>query len=213
MLESGVFKDVEYIQHDVAGSLSTSRLFASGIDTVFHLAAQPISVLSNRFPAETMRVNVDGTRRIVAAAEQAGVGAFILASSACRHGVPNSGASSLKEDDPPASPGFYCYSESKQRAEAAVEGYQMARMIARFVNVYGAGDRHFMRIVPKLLRCFIRGETVELARGGGDTVLDYLYVDDAVDGLVALASRVANRSRSMVLAAHSRYLPGHPSPP
>jgi nucleoside-diphosphate-sugar epimerase len=95
----------------------------------------------------------------------------------------------------PARPGFYCYSESKQGAEDAVEGFRVAPMIARFVNVYGPGDRHFSRIVPKLLRCFARNEAVALTRGNGDTVLDYLYIDDAVDALIALASRGTSRRK------------------
>ena len=58
------------------------------------------------------------------------------------------------------------------------------------MNVYGPGDRHFSRIVPRTVRQLLRHDTVRLSRSSGATILDFLYVDDAVAGLRALAERV-----------------------
>jgi nucleoside-diphosphate-sugar epimerase len=87
-------------------------------------------------------------------------------------------------------PGHYVYTESKQKAERAVINSGVRSGIARFVNVYGPGDRHFSRIVPGTIRRLLRRQPIRLTRGDGTTVLDYLFVQDAVEALVSLAGFV-----------------------
>jgi len=161
-------------------------------DCVFHLAAQPISPLSRTAPIETMAINVDGTANILRRMRETDSPRMVFASSACRHGIPPHGTCPLRESDA-SWPGQYPYSESKRLAEGYIEASNSVKSrIARFGNLYGPGDRHFSRIVPRIIRQLLRAEPLRLSRGDGTAVLDFIYVDDAVDGLVGLARSFQN---------------------
>lgn len=179
--------EVSYISGDVRIPKHLSFLVRQKFDYIFHLAAQPISELSNRETDLTMAINAGGTVNLCEAISSSKNNNLILASSACFYGAPPEGASPLKEEDA-SNPGLYKYSESKQGAERAVNQAQsLNSAIGRFVNVYGPGDRHFSRIIPRTIRQLIKKQAPALSRGKGETILDYLFVDDAVDGLIALA--------------------------
>src|SRR5207248_149083 len=60
-----------------------------GCDTVYHVAAD--YRLWSRDPRELYRNNVDGTRNLLAAAEQAGVSRFVHCSSVGALGIPKGG--------------------------------------------------------------------------------------------------------------------------
>lgn len=183
-------RHLEYRVGDVRRPRDLDFIGRGRFDVVFHLAAQPISTLSNSDAETTFATNVDGTRNVCAALKEAGGGCLVLSSSACVYGRPDIGASPLREEDSLNS-GFYLYSESKQAAEIIVRQATGVRgIIGRFVNVYGPGDRHFSRIVPRTVRQLLRRESLRLSRGNGATVLDFLYIDDAVAALEALAGYV-----------------------
>jgi nucleoside-diphosphate-sugar epimerase len=187
----GLEEFVDYRVGDIRHRQDLEFIRRGAFDVVFHLAAQPISLLSNLDTASTMAINVGGTRNVCAALQEAG-GSLVLASSACVYGRPDEGSSPLREADPFRA-GVYRYSESKQQAEAIVkESKGFDAVIGRFVNVYGPGDRHFSRIVPRTIRQLLKGEPPCLSRGNGDTVLDFLHVDDAVEGLLALSAHVGS---------------------
>jgi len=56
------------------------------------------------------------------------------------------------------------------------------------VNVYGPGDRHLERIVPKLVGQALRREAPRLTQSDGTDVLSFLYIDDAVAALRVLGN-------------------------
>jgi nucleoside-diphosphate-sugar epimerase len=187
----GLTNEVEYVQGDIRVSDDMKKLLRRPFDFVFHLAAQPISGLSNLEPQTTIDVNAGGTKTLCSVlAENADV--MVLASSACSYGIPAQGASPLRESEPLRA-GFYSYTESKQRAEQELRSAAgLRRIIGRFVNVYGPGDRHFSRIIPRTIRQLLTGEPLTLSRGDGSTVLDFLYVDEAIDAFLHLAHHAAN---------------------
>ncbi len=188
---------VEYVQGDVRSKEDLKALAGRPFDFVFHLAAQPISGLSNLQPHETIRVNAGGTRELCAMLSDSGSPTVVLASSACAYGIPAMGASPLKETDL-LRKGFYAYTESKQKAEQELFAAKGIRgVIGRFVNVYGPGDRHFSRIIPKTIRLLLRDLPLALSRGDGSTVLDFLYVDEAIDGFLRLANYTAKEKESV----------------
>lgn len=185
----GLSRTVTSLIADTRRSTDLAVLRDVRFDVAFHLAAQPISPLSNIRPEETMETNVIGTANVGRAlAHQEPPPVFVFASSACYYGA--STTSPLKEEDPYVE-GEYKYSESKVRAEAEVvkmeADYGMPTVRCRFVNLYGPGDRHFSRVVPKTLRHLIRGEHPCFKRDDGSTVLDFMHVDDAVRALVLSA--------------------------
>lgn len=185
----GLDRQVETIQADVRAEEDLKALRGREFDCVFHLAAQPISPLSNLCPNDTMETNALGTRLLGhAVAHQVTPPRFIFASTACWYGA--SVRSPLSETDP-GREGQYVYTRSKVEAEQEVMKLEaelgLPTVRCRFVNLYGEGDRHFSRIIPKSIRFLIEGETPRLTRDDGTTILDYLYVGDAVSALLRSA--------------------------
>ena len=85
-----------------------------------------------------------------------------------------------------------CYDESKRYAEALVMAYQKAGVdtrLARIFNTYGPrmslGDG---RVVPAFIGEALRGEPLTVF-GDGTQTRSFCYVDDLVDGLLALYDR------------------------
>lgn len=189
----GLTKEVEYVHGDIRVVEDVRKLSRRSFDFAFHLAAQPISGLSNLERQTTIDVNAGGTKTLCSVlASTANATTMVLASSACSYGIPALGASPLRESEPLRA-GFYSYTESKQKAEQELRNAAgLRRIIGRFVNVYGPGDRHFSRIIPRTIRQLLVGEPLSLSRGDGSTVLDFLYVDEAIDAFLRLAHHAAN---------------------
>ena len=186
----GLTHEVEYVQGDIRIADDVRKLLRRPFDFVFHLAAQPVSGLSNLEPQTTIDVNAGGTKNLCSVLAT-NINVLVLASSACSYGIPVQGASPLRESEPLRA-GFYSYTESKQRAEQELRNAAgLRRIIGRFVNVYGPGDRHFSRIIPRTIRQLLTGEPLMLSRGDGSTVLDFLYVDEAIDAFLHLAHHAA----------------------
>src|SRR5690554_3520110 len=86
---------------DAVGSVTDRALVGravQGMDAVVHLAAK-VSMAGD--PAEFRRVNVDGTRSMLAAAQQAGASRFVFVSSPS---VAHSGSSIMGDDALAADP-------------------------------------------------------------------------------------------------------------
>jgi nucleoside-diphosphate-sugar epimerase len=186
---AGIEGDTTVLQADIRNTEELLKLREFNFDVVFHLAAQPISPLSNIQPDETMATNVNGTANLGEVLSlQPHPPLFIFASSACWYGATIK--SPLKEEDSYVE-GEFKYSESKVLAEREVlkieRLYGIPGIRCRFVNLYGPGDRHFSRIIPKTIRHLIKGEQPSLVRNNGTTVLDFMRVEEAVSALIIAA--------------------------
>jgi dihydroflavonol-4-reductase len=111
----------------VAGAVfdvAALRRGMEGCRTVFHVAG--VNEMCSRRPGEMIRVNVDGTVRVIEAAAAAGVGRVVFTSSAATLGE----ARGTVGDEMSAHRGHYLssYEESKHRAEAAA--FAAARRVA-----------------------------------------------------------------------------------
>ncbi len=95
------------------------RRAVEGVDWVFHVAG--IADYMRSSPSIIYKVNVDGTRNMLAAAREAGVKRFIHTSSAAALGVPANGRFLLDESDSfNIEPGRFPYGHSKYLAEQIV---------------------------------------------------------------------------------------------
>lgn len=157
------------------------------IDTIFHLAAQPIVGVALRDPVGTFEANIAGTWNLLEAARSAGgVARILVASSDKAYGHPDS--LPYTEDMPLK--GTHPYDVSKSCTDLICrtyfETYGLPVCITRAGNFYGGGDMNFNRIVPGTVRLGLEGKPPEL-RSDGTMVRDYIYVRDVADGYVAIA--------------------------
>ena len=160
------------------------------ISTVFHLAAQPIVEVALDNPLRTYASNVMGTVSIMECARRlTSVKAVVVASSDKAYGKISSGK--YLEDNPLR--GDHPYEASKAAADLVAQSYfktyGVPVAVTRFGNIYGAGDINFSRLIPGLMQCLLRGETLQL-RSDGRHVRDFLNVKDVVRGYLLLAERM-----------------------
>jgi len=91
------------------------------------------------------------------------------------------------------------YSASKIACEGLIYSYnrcyKLPYLVFRFSNVYGRYDcdlERLERVVPLFIKKLADGEPVTVY--GKEKVLDFTYVDDAVDGILAAITALAERS-------------------
>ena len=150
-----------------------------GIDTVFHLAAEP-GVRGGHL-ATYLRRNVIATKRLLEAAQAAGLRRLVYASSSSVYG----NARRQAEDTPvaPLSP----YAATKVAVERLARSCDVPAIGLRFFTIYGPRQRPDMAFHRFIERC-LAGEPIELI-GDGRQVRDFTYVDDAVEATLAAAAR------------------------
>jgi nucleoside-diphosphate-sugar epimerase len=171
-----------FLEHDVLDPLDLP------VEAVFHLAspASPPGYLCR--PVETLRVNSEGTYRLLELARSQGA-RFLLASTSEVYGDPQ---------EHPQREDYWghvnpvglrsCYDEGKRYAEALTMAYVrhhgLDARIVRIFNTYGPyshpGDG---RLVPNFITQALRGEPITVY-GTGEQTRSLCYVSDLVDGLL-----------------------------
>lgn len=157
------------------------------INTIFHLAAQPIVEVGQANPIRTFEINIQGTWNILESARQQNVKKIVIASTTHVYGdnpkVP------LKEEyfPQPSRP----YETSKACADLLAQSYadtyNLPVEIPRFVNIYGPGDFNFGRLIPKVMRAVLKSENPLVWDVG--SVRDFLFIDDAIQAYLTLAEQ------------------------
>ncbi|MFC7673411.1 NAD-dependent epimerase/dehydratase family protein [Mycolicibacterium sp. GCM10028919] len=179
-----------FVAHDIANPLPQpwrDVLF----DTVFHLAspASPVDYL--RMPTATLRTGSQGTTVALDVAQRCGA-RFVLASTSEVYGDPleHPQREHYWGNVNPIGPRSV-YDEAKRYAEAVTFAYRRERGVsigvARIFNTYGPRMRaDDGRAVPTFCRQALLGEPITVA-GDGSQTRSLCYVDDTVDGLIALS--------------------------
>jgi nucleoside-diphosphate-sugar epimerase len=192
---SGIVDRLDLVTGDIR-DLDLMRLILerSEIDTIFHLAAQPIAPMSNVIPMETLSINALGTYSVLEAVRSSGCAKrLVFASSGAYYGGTTTDRP-INEDDPPG-PATNLYGPSKVAGDVAVRAYAqvygMKAAACRFMNTFGPGDTNFSRIVPRAVRNLIRGEAYDFGdRDDGNTRLDFLYIGDMANAYIKLAEHL-----------------------
>lgn len=170
----------------------------NNIDIIFHLAAQPIVEVGQTNPITTYEVNVRGTWNVLEAARQNGVQKIVIASTAHVYGD-NPNVPLREECFPqPSRP----YETSKACADLLAQSfadtYNLPVEIPRFVNIYGPKDFNFGRLIPKVIRSILKGESPLVWDVG--SVRDFLYIDDVINAYLVLAEKsLPNNKRVRVI--------------
>jgi nucleoside-diphosphate-sugar epimerase len=159
-------------------------------DGVLHLAAVSRVVWAERDPGLCWSTNVGGTRNVLAAATGSTRRPWVVfASSREIYGQ----AETLPVDEnSPARP-INAYGRSKVAGEKLVEEAQSSGVRAatlRLSNAFGAVDDYPDRVVPAFVRAAIEERVLRVE--GAEHTFDFTHIDDVVDGILALAKRLAN---------------------
>jgi len=177
------------VEHDVCRPIPVT----GPADVVFNLASPASPFDYERLPLETLEVGSAGTRNALDLSRAAGA-VMVQASTSEVYGDP------LEHPQPETyfgnvNPvgGRACYDEAKRFGEALVTSYARVHRtpvrIARIFNTYGPRMRvDDGRVVPAFVAQAIRGEDFTLF-GDGLQTRSFCYVDDMVEGLLALWQR------------------------
>ena len=155
------------------------------IDTLFHLAAVTQVSVASVYPLGAIETNVRGTLNVLEACRRQGVKRIICASSDKSYG---DGPVPYREDQPIAPHGIYATSKAcgDFLASAYAREYGLPVTVVRCGNLYGPGHVNWSTLIPGTICSFLNGERPVL-RSDGAPKRDYLYVEDAVAGYLALA--------------------------
>ena len=156
---------------------------------IFHLAAIHYIPYCNDHPAETVRVNVEGTVNVMRAAQKCeGLKGVFFASSAA---VYNTSSAFHKETDPTAPSDIYGL--SKVLGERVIRHYatesNLPYVLGRFFNVFGPEETN-PHVIPAVLKQVIEGGKVRMGRT--DTFRDFIYVDDLVQALMKIGALLSS---------------------
>lgn len=172
------------------------------IETIYHLAAQPIVETAYYNPVETVTSNVIGTLHILDAAYNSGTVKQIIVTSSDKAygklkatkipgilGAPTDDSGNLSYTEEYPLSGDHPYDASKSASDlitqSYIKTYNAPISIVRFGNIYGPGDLNSSRIIPGIMHAVSRGEEL-LLRSDGSFIRDYVYVRDVVDAYLYL---------------------------
>lgn len=192
---SGTDTRVNFIGGDIRDlDLMRLTLERQAIDTLFHLAAQPIAPMSNVLPMETLSVNALGTYSVLEAVRVSqSCRRLVFASSGAYYGTTTTDRPLAEDDAPLAANNIYA--PSKVAGDAAVRAYaqvfKIKAAVCRFMNTYGPGDTNFSRVVPRAIRNLLRGEPYDFGdRDDGSTRLDYTHIRDMANAYLRVAEHL-----------------------
>ncbi|HEY5057742.1 MAG TPA: NAD-dependent epimerase/dehydratase family protein [Gaiellaceae bacterium] len=162
--------------------LAADPLDFSGVDGVFHLAAQAgVRSFGDVFPLY-LRRNVLATQRVFEAAAAAGV-RVVFASSSSVYGVAEAYPTPESAEPRPISPYGVTKLAGEHLADAYAVGYGLDAVVLRYFTVYGPRQRpdmFFRRVCDALLA----GTPFEIY-GSGEQSRSFTEVGDAVAATIA----------------------------
>ena len=169
------------LSRDDIGALLT------GVDVVYHLAGQPgVRPSWGREFATYVRHNIEATQRVLEASTDAGLKAFVYASSSSVYGDAERLPTPETVRPEPVSP----YGVTKLAAEHLCNVYrrnmELPTKSLRLFTVYGPRQRPDMAF-RRLVRAAVDGSRFELY-GDGEQTRDFTYVQDVVAAMRLAAS-------------------------
>ena len=170
-------KGVKIFEGDITNFDDVSKA-TKDQEIVIHLAAK-ISVLESiKNPAETFRINVNGTKNLLTICKNNNIKKVIIASSAAVYGEGEKGIK-LKEETKkkPISP----YGESKMKMEEEIKkNNEMNCIILRFFNIYGIGQTsEYAGVITKFLEKIKKNQSLTIT-GDGTQIRDFVSISDVI---------------------------------
>ena len=178
------------------------RRVVEGKDLVIHLAAKVGGIGFNReHPAELFYDNALMGIQLMEAARQAGVGKFVAVGTICAY--PKFTPVPFKEEDlwngyPEETNAPYGLAKKMMlvQSQAYRQQYGFNAIYLLPVNLYGPGDNFdpaSSHVIPALIKKCVdairAGEKKIVVWGSGKPTREFLYVEDAAEGIVLAAER------------------------
>jgi len=188
-------KNLRLIKGDITNSKVLKKTFSQNFHTVFHLAARFANELSVNDPYEDLRVNVEGTLKILLESAKHDVKRFVYSSSSSLYGGNNSVIKKENSFPKPSTP----YAASKLSGEfycnTIHELYSMDYTIVRLSNSYGPYDPSgkFRNVIPNFINAALSNKNLVIT-GTGNETRDFTYVDDLVDGIILAGTKPKGRN-------------------
>jgi nucleoside-diphosphate-sugar epimerase len=168
-------------------------VYDQSFDTIIHAGAVSGPMVMPDRPLDIWQINVTGTAYLLEAARRNRVDRFVLCSSVDVYGPSTPGVISEETRFAPET----VYGASKVAAEAAMTGYAsqhgLDAVALRFSWIYGSGRRTPMTL-ERVVRAGLAGEAVTLDDSESGRA-HYLYIEDAVAGVLAAATAPAGLPR------------------
>lgn len=181
----------EWLVGDLADyDFTESLVKRSRPDIVFHLAGYATGLRTVDIVRPTFRNNLLATLNMLIAFAESDIKRLVLAGS-------------LEEpvagdvDAIPVSPYAASKWASTQYARMFYRLYKMPVAMARIFMVYGPGDRNFKNLIPYVIRSLLNNEVPKLT--SGKRLVDWVYIDDVVDGLIKMGVQEGIEGRSIDL--------------
>ena len=191
-------------EYDLTREQDVRRLYEdTQPDVVLHLAAEVGGIGANMDnPGRFFYANLAMALHLIEHARINGIGMFVQVGSACAY--PKHTPVPFKEDD--LWSGYpeetnAPYGVAKKAALVMLDGYRrqygLNSAYVLPVNLYGPGDNFDVRsshVIPALIRRFIEagehGDQAVDCWGSGTISREFLYVDDAAEGVIRAAERM-----------------------
>ncbi len=192
------------VRRDLCGMSSSELTDACrDVDTVFHLAAEKHNQ-AKEDPQRIIDVNILATYRLFEAAARADRPKVVFTSSLYAYG--SMGPASMCERDAPAPRTVYGMSKvaGEHMLRALQDHYALPWSVARVFFVYGPrqyASGGYKSVIVSNFERLARGEAPTVY-GDGEQSLDYVYIDDAVAALLAIASREHDGKTLNIASGH-----------
>jgi CDP-glucose 4,6-dehydratase len=182
----GLAEKVKAVKGDVRNPSELKTAFCDKPVVCFHLAAVSSIRDASKSLDLAFDINVNGTKNILDTATEVGT-AVVFVSSVKTYGGQTE--TCFSEEDELL--GKSVYAKSKIAAEANCKkasetGLSVA--IARLGNVFGGKDSNLTRLVPGAIKQILDKKQPQVT-GKGESLLDFVYVEDVVEGLLLLGEK------------------------
>jgi len=184
-----ILEGVEYIRCDLTKKYDCDKA-VKGIDYVFHCAAQSFGAKKMKEdPKSLVTPNIIMNSNLLDSSSEAGVKKFCFISSNAVYPVLDH---PVKEEEADgnffdlyvgvASVKYF----TEKLCEFYSKKYPMQCIVVRPANYYGPGDKfgEGSHVIPALIERAIKKENPFVVWGTGENVKDFIYVEDAVDGII-----------------------------
>lgn len=182
-------ENIQFVKGDILDDEMLKRVFKEKPDFVFHLAAHFANQNSVDNPEIDLRVNGLGILKVLQYSQLIGVERFVYSSSGCGvYGL----ESKMPFEEFDISISLHTpYQVTKLLGELYTNYfynlYELPIVNARFFNVFGPGEvpGKYRNVIPNFIYWSITGQSLPITGDGSET-RDWTYVEDIVNGLMAM---------------------------